>query len=88
MRRLTEEALQAGAFGFTTSRTNSHKTPTGELVPGRYAEEAELLGIGRALGAAGARRLRHEQRLRGRGARIRLDDAGWRRRPAGRSGSC
>jgi hypothetical protein len=24
--------LEAGAFGFTTSRTNSHKTPTGEMV--------------------------------------------------------
>ncbi len=48
MRRLTREALQAGAFGFTTSRTNSHKTPTGEMVPGRYSEVQELLGIGSA----------------------------------------
>jgi N-acyl-D-aspartate/D-glutamate deacylase len=30
MRRLTIEALRAGAFGFTTSRTDSHKTPVGE----------------------------------------------------------
>src|SRR3981189_332618 len=30
MRRLTIEALQVGAFGFTTSRTDSHKTPDGE----------------------------------------------------------
>jgi N-acyl-D-aspartate/D-glutamate deacylase len=54
MRRLTIEALQAGAFGFTTSRTDSHKTPTGEMVPSRYAGSDELLGIGSALGAVGA----------------------------------
>jgi N-acyl-D-amino-acid deacylase len=54
MRRLTEAAIRAGAFGFTTSRTYSHKTKTGELVPGHFAEEAELFGIGQALGAAGA----------------------------------
>jgi N-acyl-D-aspartate/D-glutamate deacylase len=54
MRRLTEEAIRAGAFGFTTSRTYSHKTNAGDLVPGHFAEEAELFGIGQALGAAGA----------------------------------
>jgi N-acyl-D-amino-acid deacylase len=54
MRRLTIEALRAGAFGFTTSRTDSHKTPVGEMVPSRYAASDELLGIGAALGAAGA----------------------------------
>ncbi|HUZ74582.1 MAG TPA: amidohydrolase family protein [Stellaceae bacterium] len=54
MRRLTEEALRAGAFGFTTSRTDSHKTPRGEMVPSRFAEERELVGIGAALGAVGA----------------------------------
>ena len=53
MRRLVEEAMRAGAFGFTTSRTNSHKTPTGEMVPGRYSEIEELLGIGSALGKVG-----------------------------------
>src|SRR6516162_8129837 len=54
MRRLTIEALRAGAFGFTTSRTNSHKTPIGEPVASRNAEADELLGIGSALGAVGA----------------------------------
>ena len=54
MRRLTIEALRAGAFGFTTSRTNSHKTPAGGMVPSRNAEADELLGIGSALGAVGA----------------------------------
>src|SRR5690349_13763978 len=54
MRRLTEEAVLAGAFGFTTSRTNAHKTTQGEMVPGRFAEIDELTGIGAGLGAAGA----------------------------------
>ena len=54
MHRLAREGLAAGAFGFTTSRTEQHKTTSGELVPGRHAEEIELLGIGRALGEAGA----------------------------------
>ena len=54
MRRLTVEALHAGAFGFTTSRTDSHKTPVGEMVPSRYAASEELLGIGSALGDVGA----------------------------------
>jgi N-acyl-D-amino-acid deacylase len=53
MRRLTVEALQCGAFGFTTSRTDSHKTPGGDLVPSRDAGAEELVGIGSALGAAG-----------------------------------
>jgi N-acyl-D-aspartate/D-glutamate deacylase len=50
MRDLTIEALRCGAFGFTTSRTDSHKTPDGELVPSRDADDHELLGIGQALG--------------------------------------
>jgi N-acyl-D-aspartate/D-glutamate deacylase len=54
MRRLTAEALKAGAFGFTTSRTDQHKTTKGDLVPGRYAEEQELFGIGSALGEVGS----------------------------------
>jgi N-acyl-D-aspartate/D-glutamate deacylase len=53
MRRLTIEALQCGAFGFTTSRTDSHKTPDGDLVASRDADANELVGIGSALGAVG-----------------------------------
>jgi N-acyl-D-amino-acid deacylase len=53
MRRLTVEALQSGAFGFTTSRTDSHKTPDGELVASRDADDHELLGIGSAFGVTG-----------------------------------
>jgi hypothetical protein len=51
---LTQQAVQAGAFGFTTSRTNAHKTTQGEMVPGRFAEIEELAGIGGGLGALGA----------------------------------
>jgi N-acyl-D-amino-acid deacylase len=53
MRKLTVEALRAGAFGFTTSRTDSHKTPAGDHVPSRDADDYELLGIGQALGVTG-----------------------------------
>ena len=61
MRDAVRQGLQAGAFGFTTSRTNSHKTPAGEMVPGRYSEVEELLGI--ALGEqAGSERRIHAQR--------------------------
>ena len=67
MRKLTIEALRVGAFGVTTSRTDSHKTPDGELVPSRNADDLELLGIGSALGVDRHRRIRHEQRFRRRG---------------------
>ncbi len=53
MRRLTLEGMQAGAFGFTTSRTNSHKTLTGGMVPSRFSHVDELMGIGSALGEVG-----------------------------------
>ena len=54
MRALTKEAMQAGAIGFSTSRTILHRTATGEPTPGLRAEEAELMGI--ALGIADAGR--------------------------------
>jgi N-acyl-D-aspartate/D-glutamate deacylase len=53
MRALTADALRAGAFGFTTSRTEQHRTPQGDMVPGRNAAPEELLGIGRAMGDCG-----------------------------------
>jgi len=53
MRDAVAAGLRAGAFGFTTSRTNSHKTPTGDMVPGRYSEVQELLGIGSAFKGMG-----------------------------------
>ncbi|HEY0419502.1 MAG TPA: amidohydrolase family protein, partial [Acetobacteraceae bacterium] len=53
MRDLAEEAMRAGAFGFTTSRTISHKTLNGDPTPTLRAEEAELTGIAMGLKAAG-----------------------------------
>ena len=53
MARLVTEALRAGAFGFSTSRTPIHKAKDGELVPGTNADERELLGIAAAIPAAG-----------------------------------
>ncbi|MSO77517.1 MAG: D-aminoacylase [Alphaproteobacteria bacterium] len=53
MRQMTQDAMAAGAFGFTTSRTDSHKTLTGDFVPGRYSEVEELLGIGGCLAKFG-----------------------------------
>ena len=50
MARLAAEGVQAGALGFSTSRSINHKTKDGELIPTLQAEEAELTTIGRALG--------------------------------------
>jgi N-acyl-D-amino-acid deacylase len=52
MRRLVREALEAGAFGFSTSRTLIHRGADGKHVPGTFARVDEALGIGRALGDA------------------------------------
>jgi N-acyl-D-aspartate/D-glutamate deacylase len=54
MSRLVEEALRAGAVGFSTTRTLLHRAKDGELAAGTTASAAELTGIGEALGRAGA----------------------------------
>ncbi|HWF17403.1 MAG TPA: amidohydrolase family protein [Acidimicrobiales bacterium] len=54
MRVIVLDALRAGALGFSTSRTIGHRAIDGEPVPGTYAAEDELFGIGRALAEAGA----------------------------------
>jgi N-acyl-D-aspartate/D-glutamate deacylase len=53
MAALVHEALDAGALGFSTSRTSLHRSIDGELVPGTFATRDELFGIGAALAAAG-----------------------------------
>ncbi|WP_421118609.1 amidohydrolase family protein [Aquihabitans daechungensis] len=53
MRAIVRDAVAAGALGFSTSRTIAHRAIDGEPVPGTYAAEDELFGIGRALGDLG-----------------------------------
>ena len=53
MAAVVRDGIKAGALGFTTSRTMLHRAKNKELVPGTFASEDELLGIGRALGQAG-----------------------------------
>lgn len=44
---LVEEAVEAGAVGFSTSRTIGHRALWGEPVPGTFAADEELLEIAR-----------------------------------------
>ncbi|HVZ07021.1 N-acyl-D-amino-acid deacylase family protein [Rhodopila sp.] len=53
MRELAAEAVKAGAFGFSTSRTIAHKTLAGDATPTLRAQEAELTGIALGLKDAG-----------------------------------
>ncbi len=54
MKTVVGDAIAAGALGFSTSRTIAHRAIDGEPVPGTFAAEDELFGIGRALGDLGA----------------------------------
>lgn len=53
MAEIVREGIRAGALGFTTSRTLLHRAIDGEPVPGTFASEDELLGIGQVLGELG-----------------------------------
>jgi N-acyl-D-amino-acid deacylase len=53
MKAIVKEAVAAGALGFSTSRTTAHRAIDGEPVPGTFAAEQELFGIGAALGELG-----------------------------------
>jgi len=53
MQKLACEAMQAGAIGFSTSRTLNHRTADGQPTPTLTASEAELTGIALGLKQAG-----------------------------------
>ena len=53
MARLAAEAVEAGAFGFSTSRLLQHRTAAGDPIPSYGAAEAELAEIADAVGQVG-----------------------------------
>jgi N-acyl-D-aspartate/D-glutamate deacylase len=53
MAEIVREGIQAGALGFSMSRTLVHRAIDGEVVPGTHASEDEIFGICRPLGALG-----------------------------------
>lgn len=53
MARIAREAVEAGALGFSTSRTLNHRSSDGRPTPTLTAEEDELLGIAMALADSG-----------------------------------
>jgi N-acyl-D-aspartate/D-glutamate deacylase len=48
MRQVVREALLAGAIGFSTGRSDNHRTAAGHETPASEASAAELTGIARA----------------------------------------
>ena len=53
MARIVQEGIEAGALGFSTSRTIGHRSLWGSPVPGTFAPDEELLAIARAMRRAG-----------------------------------
>jgi N-acyl-D-aspartate/D-glutamate deacylase len=53
MGEIVRQAVAAGAFGFSTSRTMNHRTSTGDLTPTLGAVGDELLGIARRMRLSG-----------------------------------
>jgi len=53
MADIVREGLEAGALGFSTSRTLLHRSAPGQPMPGTFAPDEELLAIAEAIAAAG-----------------------------------
>ena len=53
MGTVVRDAIEAGALGFSSSRTLAHRAMDGEPVPGTFAAEEELFALGRATAAGG-----------------------------------
>ncbi|HVU62138.1 MAG TPA: amidohydrolase family protein [Mycobacteriales bacterium] len=53
MAAIVRRALDAGAVGFTTSRTVGHRSRSGSPVPGTFAAETELMAFAEAMRGAG-----------------------------------
>ena len=51
---LLQESREAGALGFTTSRTTKHRAADGRVTPSLSADEKELLGLANAMKRAGS----------------------------------
>jgi N-acyl-D-aspartate/D-glutamate deacylase len=54
MGRLARQGVEAGALGFTTSRTRNHRTSTGDWTPTLTAAADELAGIATVMAESGA----------------------------------
>ena len=50
MSQIVKEAIQAGAFGFSTSRTEKHRDSSGALTPSITAHKNELVSIANSIG--------------------------------------
>jgi N-acyl-D-aspartate/D-glutamate deacylase len=82
MARLVEEALRAGALGFSTSRTPLHKSKSGELVPGTMVDPAELYAIADAMASVGHGNFQFSPEH----VRVPIEEWPWMRELAQRSG--
>lgn len=85
---LVDEAMAAGAAGFSTSRTLRHRAPDGRYVPGTFAGADELLAIADVLARHGRGVFECAPRFDGEGDPIEKvrDELSWMTAVAARSG--